>query len=113
MVKQILTVTVLWLLVCAVVVNGQDIMWEDNFDDEDPTAWNDVGWFYYGESDGLVGAVVEQRDGQLYMEQGSYAILGAVIAGTNGVPYLEVDENGDETAVVKEMLAANDFTAHY
>ena len=110
MVKQLLFLTVVSLLAFAVLVNGQDILWQDNFDDDDPIAWNDVGWFYYHESDGLIGSVVEQREGQLYMEQGSYAVIGAVIAGTNGVPYLEVDENGDETAAVKEMLARNDFS---
>ena len=39
-----------------------DILWQDNFDDTetDSAMHQDVGWFYYDESDGLSGAVVKQ-----------------------------------------------------
>lgn len=88
-----------------------DILWQDNFDDDDPLARYEVGWFYYGESDGLTGAVVEQREGALYFQQGSFTILAAVVAGTNGVQALEVDENGDLTEETLQDLIANDFSS--
>ncbi len=88
-----------------------DILWEDKFDDADSAAVYEVGWFYYGESDGLFGAIVQQREGALYMQQGSFSdMLGAVVAGTNGVPALETDENGELTEDVKQDLIMNDFS---
>ncbi|RPI01885.1 MAG: T9SS C-terminal target domain-containing protein [Calditrichaeota bacterium] len=98
---------------CAVIFAQEvgDVMWSDNFDDDDLVANYDVGWFSYGESDGLVGSVVEQRDGSLYFEQGSFQIIAVTLSGTNGVPFLEKEENGEWTEGTKEMLRANDFSS--
>ncbi|MBN1561371.1 T9SS type A sorting domain-containing protein [candidate division KSB1 bacterium] len=112
--KNLITILSVFLFLYATVLVGQDVgsvMWDDDFSDDDAVAFYDVGWFYYGESDGLVGAVVEQRDGHLYFKQGSFTIIGAVLAGTNGVPALEVDENGDPTEKTREDLLANDFSS--
>lgn len=109
--KKWIPLFVLIGLVSSVSAQGGDILWEDNFDDADSAALYDVGWFYYGESDGLVGATVQQREGALYMQQGSFSdMLGAVVAGTNGVPELETDENGELTEDVKLNLLMNDFS---
>ncbi|MBN1480854.1 T9SS type A sorting domain-containing protein [candidate division KSB1 bacterium] len=88
-----------------------DILWQDNFNDEDSLARYEVGWFYYDESDNLMGAVVEQREGALYFKQGSFGILAAVVAGTNGVPALETDENDELTEDTKQDLISNDFSS--
>ena len=112
--KLHITYGLLLTLLFPLVLRGQavgEIMWSDNFDDDDPKAQFDVGWFYYGASDGLVGNVVEQRDGSLYLEQGSFQIIGVTLAGTNGVPFLETDENGNYTEQTKEALLMNDFSS--
>jgi hypothetical protein len=101
------------LIPCTVIFAQEvgEVMWADDFDDDDPEAHYNVGWFYYGESDGLTNAVVEQRDSSLYLEQGSFQVLGVTLAGTNGVPYLETDETGDWTLETKNALIANNFSS--
>ncbi len=74
-----------------------DILWQDNFEDTatDSIMHNDVGWFYYGENDGLAGAIVKQVDGKAFLQTGNFSsFVGAVVASTNGVPFL--DEEDDE-----------------
>lgn len=96
-----------------VVIFAQDVgevMWADNFNDQDSLAHYEVGWFYYDASDGLMDALVEQRNGALYFRQGTFQILGVTLAGTNGVPFLETDEHGDWTEETKEALKENNFS---
>ena len=88
-----------------------DILWMDDFNDDDPEARYEVGWFYYDEADGLMDAVVQQQDNALYFKQGSFTIMGAVIAGTNGVPALETDEDGELTEDTQQDLLSNDFSS--
>ncbi|MBN1465942.1 T9SS type A sorting domain-containing protein [candidate division KSB1 bacterium] len=111
--RNLIALFSLLLFVCCGALLAQEVgavLWSDTFEDDDLAAHFEVGWFYYGESDGLVGAVVEQRESQLYLKQGSFTVIGAVLAGTNGVPALEIDENGDPTEKTKEDLLANDFS---
>ena len=105
---------ILFILVMPISLLAQDenpVLWQDNFDDEDPTASKNVGWFYYGEGDGLVGSVVEQRSGELYMKEGSFSVIGAVVAGTNGVPEIILDEDGDPTDATKEAVKQNNYSS--
>ncbi len=83
-----------------------DILWEDHFEDSADTAMHlDVGWFYYNENDGLVGAIVNQIDGKAFLQTGNFAnFVGAVVASTNGVSFL--NEN-DEEATHKALLEEN------
>jgi hypothetical protein len=87
------------------------VLWEDHFEDEDPPAQKNVGWLYYGESDGLVGQVVEQRviegNGVLYIKSGNYQIVGVGLVETNGVP--EVDPN--DLAKTHRLLVANNYSS--
>ena len=87
------------------------LLWQDTFDDAaDTLAWNNVGWIYYSESDGLVGSAVRQQDGLLYMKAGSFGgLVGAVVAETNGLPVVGLDENGDMTPEMIAGLHANNF----
>lgn len=77
------------------------LLWQDMFDDEEKIPQTNVGWFYYGPNNGLVGAVVEQMDGMLHLTMGNFGgLLGAVVAGTNGCPKVvlnEKDEPSEET----------------
>ncbi len=102
---------VLFLGGCAFAQQVGDVLWYDNFNDDDPEALYEVGWFYYGESDGLVGSVVEQRDSSLYFQQGSFTMLAVTLAGTNGIYALELDENGDLTPDTKEELSRDDYSS--
>ncbi|NOY59577.1 MAG: T9SS type A sorting domain-containing protein [Calditrichaeota bacterium] len=87
------------------------LLWQDTFDDAtDTLAWHNVGWIYYHESDGLTGSAVQQQDGLLYMKAGSFGgMVGAVIAETNGLPVVGLDENGDMTPETIAGLKANNF----
>ncbi len=83
------------------------ILWEDHFEDTatDSIMRQDVGWFYYGENDGLVGAIVKQVNGKAFLQTGNFAnFVGAVVASTNGVPFL--DEN-DEAASHRALIDQN------
>lgn len=83
------------------------ILWEDHFDDTatDSIMRQDVGWFYYGENDGLAGAIVKQVDGKAFLQTGNFSsFVGAVVASSNGVPFL--DEN-DEAASHRALIDQN------
>jgi hypothetical protein len=87
-----------------------DIMWQDLFEDyaEDSLLRFNVGWFYYGQSDGLFGQVVKQTpDNYAQILTGSYGgIVGAGIIQTNGVPALDsLDVEG-----TKEALLLNNYS---
>lgn len=83
-----------------------DILWEDHFDDAADTAMHlDVGWFYYNENDGLAGAIVTQVDGKAFLQTGNFSnFVGAVVASTNGVSFLDED---NEEATHKALLEEN------
>ncbi|MDZ7372904.1 MAG: T9SS type A sorting domain-containing protein [candidate division KSB1 bacterium] len=87
------------------------ILWEDHFEDDDPPAFKNVGWLYYGESDGLVGQIIEQRsiegNGVLYIKSGNYQIVGVGLVETNGVP--EVDPN--DLNKTHRLLVANNYSS--
>ena len=84
-----------------------EIMWEDHFDDTatDSAMHYDVGWFYYSENDGLSGAIVKQVDGKAFLQTGNFSsFVGAVVASTNGVPFLDEE---DDDATHKALLEQN------
>jgi FlgD Ig-like domain len=84
-----------------------EIMWEDHFDDTatDTAMHQDVGWFYYSENDGLSGAIVQQVDGKAFLQTGNFSnFVGAVVASTNGVPFLDED---DDDATHKALVEQN------
>ena len=84
-----------------------DILWQDNFDDTetDSAMHQDVGWFYYDESDGLSGAIVKQVNGKAFLQTGNFSsFVGAVVASTNGVPFLDPE---DDDATHKALIEQN------
>lgn len=101
---------ILLIFIASSSVFSQDvgeIMWEDHFDDTatDSAMHNDVGWFYYSENDGLMGAIVKQVDGKGFMQTGNFAnFVGAVVASTNGVPFIDEE---DEDATHKALIEQN------
>lgn len=109
MIKQ-LRIVLYSLLLCFVLsgmalTQEYPILWEDHFDDDDPPAHKNVGWLYYGEEDGLIGMTVEQRDGALFVEAGSFGgIAGVGLLETNGLPEIFPD---DEPATKKLLLENN------
>ena len=54
-----------------------DIMWQDDFEDDEVAPRTNVGWVYYGEDD-IDGQIVEQREGELFIQSGSYGGLAGV-----------------------------------
>ncbi len=71
------------------------ILWEDHFEDDDPPALLNVGWIYYPEND-VAGQIVEQRDGTLFVQAGTYGgIVGVGLVETNGLPQITLDEDGN------------------
>lgn len=88
------------LLVVAKLVVAQDgfpLLWEDHFEDDDVKALRNVGWIYYPEQD-VSGQIVEQRNGELFIEAGTYGgILGVGLVETNGIPRISLDANGNIT----------------
>lgn len=109
MLKNLLFAFILLIFLVGGAFADEDmhLMWSDDFEDEDPPAAKNVGWLYYGESDDLTAAVVEQRQGELFLQQGSYGgLLGAVIIETNGLPQV-LWEDEDST---KTLLLKNDYS---
>lgn len=106
-----------WLSVCIVlaafagaIAQEYPLLWNDDFEDfaTDPAAHYNVGWFYYGESDGLVGQVIQEQEGYLLMEAGNYAgLVGAAIVETNGLPALDTTNE----AQTRADLIANNFSS--
>ncbi len=102
----------LFVILFSVIVSAQEgpILWQDNFDDDDPAARKNVGWIYYGEED-IAGQVIQQQDGMLYMKAGSYGgLAGVALVETNGVPELVFDEAGDPTPETMAALLKNDYS---
>jgi hypothetical protein len=71
-----------------------ETLWSDSFTDTatDPVCLKDVGWMYYGESDGLAGSRVEQTaEGTMLLQTGNFSsFVGAVVAQTNGCPEIDI-----------------------
>lgn len=109
MLKNLLiALSLLLFLVGSALANDEmHLMWSDNFEDDDAPAANNVGWLYYSASDALVGSVVQQKEGELFLQQGSYGgLLGAVIIETNGTPHIFWD-NEDST---KSLLIKDNYS---
>ncbi len=88
-----------------------DELWRDTFSDSDVPARENVGWNYYDERDGLSGAIVEQQEGGLLLQTGSYGgMLGAVLAETNGVPAILFDSNNKPTQATKDAIKKDDYS---
>ena len=98
MFKKLLLFTGLILLFSgSVIAQDYPILWEDHFEDDDPAALKDIGWIYYPEED-VAGQVIEQREGALFVEAGSYSgLVGVGLVETNGIPEIVLDENGNIT----------------
>ncbi len=95
--KLLLIAGVIFIFAGLAIAQDYPILWEDHFEDDDIHALHNVGWVYYTQED-IPGQVVEQRDGALFVEAGSY--LGAAGVGlveTNGLPQISLDENGNIT----------------
>lgn len=89
------------------------IMWEDHFEDtdEDSLGLFNIGWIRFSEEDGLLFSVVKQMkdaegNGFLYMQLGSFQVIGAVVAQTNGLPFV----NPLDLPATGELLKANNFS---
>lgn len=92
----------------AVYKEGDDL-WSDNFDDTDLTARVNVGWMYY-DATILPGSVVEQREGALFLQTGSFGgLIGAVLAETNGVPEYILDETGLALTETGKVLVKKNY----
>ncbi len=88
-----------------------DHLWQDTFSDNDIAARENVGWFYYDERDNVTGTIVEQRDGGLFMQTGSYGgMIGVVLAETNGVPAIVVDAERDPSEATRAAIKKNDYS---
>ena len=90
-----------------------DTLWYDDFEDDDLYALKNVGWIHYGPplEEDIVGQIVEQRNGELFLQSGLYQGLVPVsVIETNGVPELIVDENYDLTPEGIDSLLANHFS---
>ena len=98
MVKKLLLIAgMIFLFAGLVVAQEYKILWEDHFEDDDLPALKNVGWIYYPEQD-VAGQVVEQRDGALFVEAGSYGgLVGVGLVETNGIPEITLDEDGNIT----------------
>ncbi len=73
------------------IAQDYPILWEDHFEDDDLHALHNVGWIYYPEND-VAGQVVQQRDGALFVEAGSYGgLVGVGLIETNGIPQITWD----------------------
>ncbi|KAA3618655.1 MAG: T9SS C-terminal target domain-containing protein [Calditrichaeota bacterium] len=85
------------------------LYWEDNFNDTatDPALFENVGWFYYGPNDGLVGQEVRQENDEAYILQGNFGgLVGAGLIQTNGFAKMDT---ADEAAT-KALLVANNYS---
>lgn len=99
MTQKLLVVFVALLLLGAMgsplLAGANIILWQDHFEDDDPPALKNVGWIYYPEQD-VAGQIVEQRDGRLFIEAGSYGGLAGVgLVETNGLPEIILDADGN------------------
>lgn len=94
-----LTILGLILVIGFANVGAQDyVMWADDFSDNDPAAAENIGWLFLNEERGGVQDVtVEQRDGELFVQQGLYELypgfgIGISILESNGVPRILWDD---------------------
>lgn len=88
-----------------------DVMWEDHFDDaENDFLLNNVGWLYFGESDGLVGQTVMQTDDQkAFLKAGVFSsVIGAALIESNGVDYIDPSDMDATEARIIEQKDFND-----
>ncbi len=86
-----------------------DTMWTDNFDDTatDSLGFVNVGWIRFGPDDGLTGSAVKQTpEGHFYLLAGSYSVVGAVVAETNGIPVLDLTD----PVKTGQLLKQNNFS---
>ena len=94
---QFVLIFLLSVMVVSALSQEYPILWDDHFEDDDPPAHKNVGWIYYPEQD-VAGQVVEQRDGALFVEAGSYGgLVGVGLVETNGIPEIILDQNGNIT----------------
>ncbi len=85
-----------------------DVVWEDHFDDaENDYLLSNVGWLYFGESDGLVGQEVAQTGDQTaWVKSGIFSsIIGASIIESNGFAYLDPNDMDGSEARMKAQNA--------
>ncbi len=83
------------------------IIWEDHFEDVDSLALKNVGWIYYPEQD-VPGQVIRQKDGELFIEAGSYGgLVGVGLVATNGIPEITLDEDGNIDSSTVQLSLQN------
>lgn len=93
------------------------MLWMDDFSDTatDSAGLANMGWIRFSEADGLTGSAVRQdttadgSNGYLYMQQGSFGVIGAVVAQTNGVPVLDI-ATAEGFASTRQMMVDNNFS---
>jgi len=88
-----------------------EILWQDNFNDTatDSACLVDVGWMYYGVSDGLAGSIVKQTaEGTAHLQTGNFSsMVGAVVMQSNGCPEIDlVDEERAHKLLVDSSKGA-------
>ena len=112
MVKKLLLVAGMILLVASLAAAQEyKILWEDHFEDDDLHALHNVGWIYYHEPD-ITGQVIEQRDGALFVEAGSYGgLVGVGLVQTNGIPQITWDEDMDPSDGTVDSLLMNKWSS--
>lgn len=110
---SVFAVSILMLLAMTgfVVAQTYGVLWEDHFEDDDPPAFKNVGWIYYGPDD-VPGQVVAQQAGELFVEAGSYfGQIGTGVILTNGVPEIVLDENGNLTPETEAAILADNYSS--
>ncbi len=98
--------SVLFLVSLSLGQEVGDLMWEDLFNepDTDPGVLYNVGWWYYGENDGLFGQITVNDPGNyVSITTGSFGgIVGAGLIQTNGVAALDTTDDDGTDAAIKE-----------
>ncbi len=99
------------VLAASLTAQTGDVLWEDNFNDEEEFPLSDVGWFFYCDAT-IPGNEVKQMDGQLYVKSGNFEDRAAVgLVQTNGVPFIVQDECEKPVPESIEEIIADDYSS--
>jgi len=110
MLKKLLLI--LFLFISSLNVQAQDqVLWSDDFEDDDSLATQNVGWLYLPEDLGIKDVLIYQKAGELFMRQGYYELfpgigIGVGIIETNGTPAVFWD-NPDST---KKLILQDNYS---
>ncbi len=108
--RWMMFVLMLGLLGLSLDAQEGEILWQDNFDDDEELPLTDVGWFYYCDTT-IPGNEVKQVDGQLYIKSGVYGdVAAAGLVQTNGITFMDMEDCEKPTAETIEELLMNDYS---